>query len=131
VVVGIDSVREDGEWVTRQMTGKPDSMQSTGYRTLDWIGEVTRRGAGEIVLNCMGSDGTREGFDIEQLKAARRRTDVPLIASGGAGSARHFIDVFREADVDGALAATVFHNRTVPIPALKQALAAESVRVRL
>ncbi len=131
VVVGIDSVREDGEWVTRQMTGKPERMQSTGYRTLDWIGEVTRRGAGEIVLNCMGSDGTREGFDIEQLKAARRRTDVPLIASGGAGSIRHFIDVFREADVDGALAATVFHNHTVPIPALKQALAAASIRVRL
>ena len=85
VVVGIDSVLQDGTWVTRQMTGIPDQMQQTGHATLDWIDEVTRRGAGEIVLNCMGSDGTREGFDIEQLKVARAMTDVPLIASGGAG----------------------------------------------
>jgi len=131
VVVGIDSVAQDGEWVTRQMTGKPDQMQSTGYKTLEWIGEVTRRGAGEIVLNCMGSDGTREGFDIEQLRAARELTPVPLIASGGAGNTGHFIDVFRQADVDGALAATVFHNNSVPIPALKQVLSENGIRVRL
>ena len=131
VVVGIDSVLQDGAWVTRQMTGIPDQMQQTGHATLDWIDEVTRRGAGEIVLNCMGSDGTREGFDIEQLKAARAMTDVPLIASGGAGNASHFIDVFEHADVDGALAATVFHNNKVPIPALKQMLSAAGIGVRL
>ena len=131
VVVGIDSVLQDGTWVTRQMTGIPDQMQQTGHATLDWIDEVTRRGAGEIVLNCMGSDGTREGFDIEQLKVARAMTDVPLIASGGAGNASHFIDVFEQADVDGALAATVFHNNKVPIPALKQMLSAAGIGVRL
>ncbi|MFC1701548.1 imidazole glycerol phosphate synthase subunit HisF [Pseudomonadota bacterium] len=131
VVVGIDSVLQDGHWVTRQMTGIPDQMQQTGRRTLDWIDEVTQRGAGEIVLNCMGSDGTREGFDIKQLKAARKLTSLPLIASGGAGSARHFIDVFEQADVDGALAATVFHNNKVPIPALKQMLNAVGIGVRL
>jgi len=131
VVIGIDSVWQDGEWVTRQMTGNPDKMQTTGHTTMEWIEEVTRRGAGEIVLNCMGSDGTRDGFDIAQLKAARQHTPVPLIASGGAGNARHFIDVFREADVDGALAATVFHNNTLPIPVLKQALAAADIKVRL
>ncbi len=131
VVVGIDSVLQDGHWVTRQMTGIPDQMQHTGHRTLDWIEEVTQRGAGEIVLNCMGSDGTREGFDIEQLKAARKLSSLPLIASGGAGSARHFIDVFEQADVDGALAATVFHNNKVPIPALKQMLNAAGIGVRL
>jgi len=131
VVVGIDSVLQDGHWTTRQMTGIPDQMQRTGHRTLDWIEEVTQRGAGEIVLNCMGSDGTREGFDIKQLKAARKLSSLPLIASGGAGSARHFIDVFEQADVDGALAATVFHNNKVPIPALKQMLNAAGIGVRL
>jgi len=131
VVVGIDSVRQQGQWVTRQMTGIPDQMQQTGRRTLDWVEEVTRRGAGEIVLNCMGSDGTRSGFDIVQLKAARELTSVPLIASGGAGSASHFVEVFKQADVDGALAATVFHSNNVPIPALKQMLAASGIGVRL
>jgi len=131
VVVGIDSVHHDGQWVTRQMTGIPEQMQPTGRATLDWVEEVTRRGAGEIVLNCMGSDGTRQGFDIVQLKAARKLTSVPLIASGGAGNASHFIEVFEQADVDGALAATVFHNNKVPIPALKQMLCTVGIGVRL
>jgi cyclase len=131
VVVGIDSVLQDGQWVTRQMTGIPDQMQQTGRRTLDWIKEVAQRGAGEIVLNCMGSDGTRQGFDIEQLQAARELATIPLIASGGAGKASHFVDVFRRADVDGALAATVFHNNKIPIPALKQMLSAAGIGVRL
>jgi cyclase len=131
VVVGIDSVLHDGQWVTRQMTGIPDRMQQTGHKTLDWIDEVAKRGAGEIVLNCMGSDGTRQGFDIEQLQAARALISIPLIASGGAGSVRHFVDVFNLADVDGALAATVFHNNKVPIPALKQMLSAAGIGVRL
>jgi cyclase len=131
VVVGVDSVLHDGQWVTRQMTGIPDRMQQTGHKTLDWIDEAAQRGAGEIVLNCMGSDGTRQGFDIEQLQAARALISIPLIASGGAGSARHFVDVFNLADVDGALAATVFHNNKVPIPALKQMLSAAGIGVRL
>jgi cyclase len=131
VVVGVDSILQDGHWVTRQMTGIPDQMQQTGRRTMDWITEVTQRGAGEIVLNCMGSDGTRQGFDIEQLKTARELVSTPLIASGGAGSASHFADVFKQADVDGALAATVFHNNKVPIPALKQMLSAAGIGVRL
>ncbi len=131
VVVGIDSVSQNGQWVTRQMTGIPDRMQQTGRTTLDWIEEASQRGAGEIVLNCMGSDGTRQGFDIEQLKAARQLISIPLIASGGAGNADHFVDVFKLADVDGALAATVFHNNKVPIPALKQRLCAAGIGVRL
>jgi cyclase len=131
VVVGVDSILQDGQWVTRQMTGIPDRMLQTGHKTLDWISEVSQRGAGEIVLNCMGSDGTRQGFDIEQLQAARALLSIPLIASGGAGSASHFIDVFEKADVDGALAATVFHNNKVPIPVLKQMLFAAGLGVRL
>ena len=131
VVVGIDSVLQEGQWVTRQMTGIPEQMQKTGHKTLDWISEVCQRGAGEIVLNCMGSDGTRKGFDLEQLAAARELTSIPLIASGGAGSASHFVEVFKQADVDGALAATVFHNNKVPIPALKQMLSAAGIGVRI
>jgi len=130
VVVGIDSVLQDGEWGTRQMTGNPDHMQETGRATMEWVVEVSERGAGEIVLNCMGSDGTRQGFDIDQLKAARALTTVPLIASGGAGEASHFIDVFKNADVDGALAATIFHNRTLPVPELKDLLLKAGIGVR-
>jgi cyclase len=130
IVVGVDSIEQDGAWTTRQMTGRPEQMQQTGHATLDWITEVVQRGAGEIVLNCMGSDGTRDGFDIAQLAAARAICPVPLIASGGAGAARHFMDVFLQADVDGALAATVFHEGSLPIPELKAALAEAGIGVR-
>ncbi len=130
VVVGIDSIVQDGAWTTRQMTGNPDAMEHTGLETLDWIGQVVERGAGEIVLNCMGSDGTRDGYDLQQLTAARAVCAVPLIASGGAGEARHFTDVFAAADVDGALAATVFHSGALPIAQLKSTLADAGVSVR-
>ena len=132
VVVGIDSVRDaDGEWRVRSHTGDPDAMRAPGKRTLDWVVEAQALGAGEIVLNCMGSDGVRKGYDIEQLAAVRALCAVPLVASGGAGEAAHFADVFRAADVDAALAASVFHSGAVPIPALKQALRAQGIEVRL
>ena len=132
VVVGIDSVREaDGEWRVRSHTGSPDAMRAPGKRTLDWIEEVQRLGAGEIVLNCMGSDGVRGGYDIAQLKAARAVCHVPLVASGGAGAPAHFAQAFREADVDAALAASVFHSGAVEIPALKQFLRGQGIEVRM
>lgn len=132
VVVGIDSLRdEDGQWRVRQFTGDPTKTQALSRTTLDWIVEAQQRGAGEIVLNCMGSDGARDGYDIEQLKAARALCEVPLVASGGAGLVQHFCDVFEQADVDAALAATVFHNGSIPIPELKRALAAKKIAVRL
>lgn len=132
VVVGIDSLRdEDGQWRVRQFTGDPTKTQALSKTTLDWIIEVQERGAGEIVLNCMGSDGARDGYDIEQLIAARSKCQVPLVASGGAGAVNHFVDVFEQADVDAALAATVFHNGSIPIPELKRALAAKNITVRL
>ncbi|MFN3311629.1 MAG: imidazole glycerol phosphate synthase subunit HisF [Thermomonas sp.] len=132
VVVGIDSVREaDGEWRVRSHTGSPDAMRAPGKRTLDWIAEAQRLGAGEIVLNCMGSDGVRSGYDIAQLKAARAACHVPLVASGGAGAPAHFAQVFLESDVDAALAASVFHSGAVEIPALKQFLRGQGIEVRL
>ena len=132
VVVGIDSVREaDGEWRVRSHTGSPDAMRAPGKRTLDWIEEAQRLGAGEIVLNCMGSDGVRGGYDIAQLRAARAVCHVPLVASGGAGEPAHFAQAFLEADVDAALAASVFHSGAVEIPALKRFLRGQGIEVRL
>lgn len=131
VVVGIDSLRDgDGEWRVRQYTGDPGRMQALARRTLDWVGEVQGLGAGEIVLNCMGSDGVRAGYDIEQLRAVRAVCAVPLIASGGAGTPAHFAEVFRMADVDGALAASVFHSGAIAIPALKCQLRDGGIEVR-
>ena len=132
VVVGIDSLRDaDGAWHVREYSGDPSKTQALARQTLDWIAEAQQRGAGEIVLNCMGSDGVRRGYDLEQLKRARAICHVPLIASGGAGAPEHFRDAFVEADVDGALAASVFHSGTIAIPALKQYLHEQGVPVRL
>ena len=131
VVVGIDSAREaDGEWRVRSHTGDPAATRALGLRTLDWVVEAQRLGAGEIVLNCMDSDGVRRGYDLEQLRAARAICTVPLVASGGAGEPAHFADAFLDADVDGALAASVFHSGKVRIPELKRFLRDGGVEVR-
>lgn len=130
IVVGVDSIREAGTFMVRSHTGTPDQMRAPGRKTLDWLVEATGRGAGEIVLNCMTADGTRAGYDLIQLKAARALLSVPLVASGGAGATEHFIEVFRAADVDAALAATVFHSGEIPIPSLKRALAHAGIEVR-
>ncbi|WP_270376196.1 imidazole glycerol phosphate synthase subunit HisF [Marinicauda sp. Alg238-R41] len=131
VVSGIDSRVIEGEWRIHQNTGDPDKTEISHRRTLDWIGEVTERGAGEVVLNCMDQDGVREGYDVDQLAAARAICPVPLIASGGAGAIEHFEAVFRIANVDGALAASVFHKQIIEIGALKAALKDQGVEVRL
>jgi cyclase len=98
---------------------------------LDWVAEAAQRGAGEIVLNCMNQDGVRKGYDIKQLSAARKVCPVPLIASGGAGTVQHFEDVFKQANVDGALAASVFHKFVIAIPDLKKELKAAGIEIRL
>jgi len=130
VVIGVDSIAENGSYTVRSHTGTPDNMQKPGRETLEWLQEVVGRGAGEIVLNCMSADGTRAGYDIKQLGEARKILPIPLVASGGAGQVQHFIDVFEQADVDAALAATVFHSGQIPIPELKQSLAEASIEVR-
>jgi len=131
VVVGIDSRWEDDDYYVYQYTGSPDHTRSTRRRTVDWAREAQERGAGEIVLNCMGSDGVKKGYDIEQLKILREIVNVPLIASGGAGEMSHFEQAFREAKVDGALAAGAFHRKEIAIPALKTYLREAGVEVRL
>ena len=130
VVIGVDSRQEDENWFVYQYTGDPDKTQAAQRRTLDWVIEVQERGAGEIVLNCMNQDGVRQGYDCEQLAAVRRVCDVPLIASGGAGRVDHFLRVFEDAAVDGALAASVFHSGELPIPDLKRYLAENQVDIR-
>ncbi len=131
VVVGIDSVREaDGQWRVRQYTGDPARTRALPLATLEWMEQAQSLGAGEIVLNCMDSDGVRQGYDIEQLAAARLRCRVPLIASGGAGTLEHFAEVFERADVDGALAASVFHSGRIAIPELKRYLSSRRIEVR-
>ena len=131
VVVGIDSETAGGDYRVQQYTGDPRRSRDADRRTLDWIREAVERGAGEIVLNCMASDGVRRGYDLVQLRAARDACSVPLVASGGAGAAAHFAEVFRDAHVDAALAASVFHSGQIAIPALKAGLAAQGIEVRL
>jgi cyclase len=130
VVVGIDSQTLAGEYRVQQFTGDAARSRDTARLTLDWIREVQDRGAGEIVLNCMASDGVRDGYDITQLRAMREVCRVPLVASGGAGSLAHFDAVFRDAQVDAALAASVFHSGDIRIPALKAHLRDSGIEVR-
>lgn len=130
VVVGIDSRQEQGDYFVKQYTGDPDKTRATRWRTIDWARAAQKLGAGEVVLNCMNQDGMRQGYDLVQLKLVRAVLTIPLIASGGAGTAEHFRDVFREAGVDGALAASVFHQGTLQISALKKQLLADGVPIR-
>jgi cyclase len=130
VVVGIDSHMTPDGYRVYQFTGDPNRTRDSGRHTLQWIREVQDRGAGEIVLNCMGSDGVRRGYDLEQLRAARELCSVPLVASGGAGAPEHFRDVFTEAGVDAALAASVFHSGALVVRELKQTLRADGIEVR-
>lgn len=132
VVVGIDSYydSESGEYLVKQFTGDEKTITTTSWKTLDWVQEVQKRGAGEIVLNMMNQDGMKNGYDLTQLKAVQEVCNVPLIASGGAGSMEHFYDAFNEADVSGALAASVFHKSIINIGELKAYLNDKGVLCR-
>ncbi|EOX7622060.1 imidazole glycerol phosphate synthase subunit HisF [Proteus mirabilis] len=133
VVVGIDTWFDEktGEYLVYQFTGDEKRTQQTPWKTLDWVQEVQQRGAGEIVLNMMNQDGVRQGYDLKQLVLVRQVTQVPMIASGGAGEMSHFLDAFKLANVDGALAASVFHKQIININELKQYLAENGVKVRI
>jgi cyclase len=130
VVVGIDSRTEGDDYRVYQFTGDPDKIRAAQRRTLDWVMEAEQRGAGEIVLNCMNQDGMREGYDLNQLQAVRERISIPLVSSGGAGATSHFVDAFKEAGVDGALAASVFHRQVLTVADVKAALTQNGIPVR-
>lgn len=133
VVVGIDSYfdQESGKYQVYQFTGDEARTKATHWETKDWVQEVQQRGAGEIVLNMMNQDGVRNGYDLEQLRQVRAVCQVPLIASGGAGEMAHFAQAYQQADVDGALAASVFHKQIINIGELKQYLKQQGIEVRL
>lgn len=130
VVIGVDSLYDQGQYKVYQYTGIVSQSKNTERLTIEWIKELEERGAGEIVLNCMNQDGMRQGYDIIQLKWVRSQSNLPLIASGGAGCSDDFLNVFRSANVDGALAASVFHSREIQIKQLKNFLAENKVEVR-
>lgn len=132
IVIGIDSFFDvkSGQYHVKQFTGDEKKIRTTKWNTLDWISEVQKRGAGEIVLNVMNNDGVRNGYDIAQLSKARSLCHVPLIASGGAGKMSHFSDVFKQSDVDGALAASVFHQQIIDIHTLKTYLKQQQIEIR-
>ena len=130
VVVGIDSLFKDDDFIVYGKTGNEKTAFNTNLKTSNWIQRVQELGAGEIVLNCMDQDGVRNGYDITQLKTMLSGCNVPLIASGGAGSVNDFIDVFKQTNVSGALAASIFHKNIINIQQLKQNLRTELINIR-
>ena len=131
VVLGVDSRRVGDTWQVYQYTGDTKRITRTARITEEWIMAAQELGAGEIVLNCMHSDGVRKGFDIEQLAAIQDRCTVPLVASGGAGNLQDFVDVFEQTQVSATLAASVFHSGEIAIPDLKRYLHRAGLEVRL
>ena len=130
VVVGIDSFFNGSNYQVYAKTGKEESAYQTNLTTHAWVKEAQERGAGEIVLNCMNQDGVKKGYDIDQLSSIREICNVPLIASGGAGCMDDFLQVFNKSNVDGALAASVFHNKEFTVMELKKYLI-RRIRVRI
>lgn len=103
----------------------------TDIDAFEWARESTDRGAGEILLTSMDRDGTKEGFEIELTRAISSSVTTPVIASGGAGTAKHFTEVFEQGDADAGLAASIFHYGEIPIPVLKKELRESGIPVRL
>ena len=127
VVLSADIKRVDGAYHVFAKGGRED----TGLDAIEWIKRGEAAGAGEIVVNSIDTDGVKEGFDIEMLKAVEEVVSVPVIASGGAGCIQDFIDLFNEIpDIDAGLAASIFHFGEVSIRELKDELAAAGIHVR-
>ena len=126
VVVAIDAKREQDGWVVRARSGSAP----TGRHAVEWAREAEDRGAGEILLTSIDRDGTRSGFDCELTAAVSASVSVPVIASGGAGTFEHFLEVFTSGQADAALAASVFHFSEHAVRELKDYLASRQVPVR-
>ena len=126
IVLSIDVKRENGRYVVYQNGGR----KRTDLDAIEWAVRGVELGAGELVINSMNHDGMKQGFDMELLQEITRRVNVPVIASGGAGSIQHFLDLATKTDVDGYLAASVFHFGEIPIPILKTTLLEQGVPIR-
>ncbi|MCF6360931.1 MAG: imidazole glycerol phosphate synthase subunit HisF [Cyclobacteriaceae bacterium] len=127
VVVAIDAKQIEGEWIVHLVGGK----EPTSLRLFDWAKQVVKLGAGEILFTSMNNDGTKQGFANEALQKLSTRVNVPIIASGGAGSIQHFADTFLLGGADAALAASVFHFNEITLPNLKQKLQSQAIAIRL
>jgi cyclase len=130
VIVAIDALRISNGTGTKYGVKATGGRNSTGRDAVEWAREAEQRGAGEILLTSIDRDGTRGGFDCELTHAVAEAIHIPVIASGGAGAAEHFVEVFRSARADAALAASIFHLGTVPIGTLKQELQAAGIPMR-
>lgn len=127
IVIAIDAKCINGEWIVHLIGGK----KKTTITLFDWAQQVQDLGAGEILFTSMDHDGTKKGFAIDALKELKSKVKIPIIASGGGGSINHFFNVFNEADVDGALAASIFHYNEIQIPSLKKELKNQGVEIRI
>ena len=127
VVCAIDAKRNENSWEVYLNGGRIP----TGIDAIKWAKEVYSRGAGEILLTSMDQDGRKTGYDIELTKAVSESVGIPVIASGGAGKAEHFLDVFTKGKADAVLAASLFHFNELSIPKLKEYLNNNSIPVRL
>lgn len=126
VVVAVDTKFENNDWFVYINGGKV----ATGITTIDWVKQAEQLGAGEILLTSMNNDGTKQGFAIDITNAVSTSINIPVIASGGAGTVEHFKDVFQHTKATGALAASIFHFAEIPIPVLKQYLKEQNISIR-
>lgn len=128
VVVAVDSKYVDGDFYVFINAGK----KNTGLKLIDWVKNAESFGAGEILLTSMDADGTQNGFDLKMTKLVVDNINIPVIASGGAGAyIDHFVDVFKVANADAALAASIFHYNTLPVQNLKNGLNMQGITIRI
>ena len=126
-MVAIDAKQVDGQWIVHLAGG----TIPTKLNLFDWAKEVESRGAGEILFTSMNNDGTKAGFANKALAKLSETLNIPIIASGGAGTVQHFVDTFKEGKADAALAASVFHFGEIAIKDLKEALRKNKIFVRI
>lgn len=131
VVIGMDIKLIDSEAYLFAKTGSEKTAFCTNKKAIDWLLEVQDLGAGEVVINAMSKDGVRDGYDIELLQSLETKCSIPMIASGGAGGPDDFVNVFEQTNVDGALAAGIFHRNEFSVGQIKEALKANKVNVRM
>jgi cyclase len=127
VVLAIDTKFEDNDWYVYLNGGRV----KTELKTLDWAKQAVALGVGEILLTSMNNDGTKDGFAIDITKQISEAVNVPVIASGGAGTMQHFKEIFENGKADAALAASVFHYKEIAIPELKRFLKSNQIEIRL
>lgn len=126
VVVAVDTKKIGDEWIVFVRGGR----DITPHKTIEWVVEAEKRGAGEILLTSMNTDGTKSGFSLDITKEVADNVNIPVIASGGAGTMEHFRDVFEKTGCSAALAASVFHYGEIPVQELKKYLKSQKIAVR-